>query len=69
MTREIVVKQIRPDLGAVECRVVDIDNDRDILRDGDVAEIAVVNSTTYGEIIAACKAAVIANPGCENWFQ
>jgi hypothetical protein len=68
MTREIMVKQIRPELGLVECRVIDVDNDREILRDGDIAYIAVVNSTTYGEIVTACKAAVVAVEGCEDWF-
>jgi hypothetical protein len=63
-----MIKQVRPDLGAVECRVVDIDNDRNILRDGDVAEMTIVNSTTYGEMVAACEAVIVAIPGCETWF-
>lgn len=61
MTPDIMIKGIRPDLGTCEYRIIDLDNDREPIRDGDLATInGAFGAITYDQFVAACKADSIA---------
>ena len=56
MTPDIMIKNIRPDLGTVEYRIVDLDNDREPIRDGDKVTITdPFGPITYDEFVQLCK--------------
>lgn len=57
MTPGIYVKCIRDDYtpAEVEYRVIDLDNDREPIRDGDIATVSNINSATFAQIREACR--------------